>query len=71
MERHYGPQAAAEAAENLIGESYPLALSEAKVEPVARPDFDFSAPEAGADFVYRVTLDVKRSLSSRRRNTRA
>ena len=59
MERHYGPQAAAEAAENLIGDSYPQAITEAKVDPVARPDFDFSAPEAGADFVYRVTLDVK------------
>ena len=59
MERHYGPQASAEAAENLIGGSYPMALGEAKVEPVARPDFDFSAPQAGEDFVYRVTLDVK------------
>ena len=59
MERHYGPQASAEAAEDLIGSSYPMALSEAKVDPVARPDFDFSAPEAGADFTYRVTLDVK------------
>ncbi len=59
LEKYYGPQVAAESAENLIGDRYPEALAESKLEPVARPDFDFGIPVAGQDFVFSVTLDVK------------
>jgi trigger factor len=59
LEKYYGPQVAAESAESLIGDRYPDALAESKLEPVARPDFDFGIPMAGQDFVFSVTLDVK------------
>lgn len=59
LEKYYGPQVAAESAESLIGDKYPEALAETKLEPVARPDFDFGIPQAGQDYVFSVTLDVK------------
>jgi len=59
LEKYYAPQVAAETAESLISDSYAKALAEAKLEPMARPDFDFEAPQAGQDFVYKVTLDVR------------
>lgn len=59
LERYYGGQVAAEAAEGLVSESYPKAMEQEKLEPVARPDFDFEPPAAGKDFVYTVTLDVR------------
>jgi trigger factor len=59
LERYYGPQVAAETAENLISETYPQALEEAGLEPLARPDFDFLPPKAGEDWTYQVTLDVR------------
>jgi trigger factor len=59
LEQYYGAQVIAEATESLISEFYPKALDEAKLEPVARPDFDFSAPQAGQDYSFKVTLDVK------------
>jgi trigger factor len=62
LERYYGPQVAAETAENLISETYPQALQEAGLEPLARPDFDFLPPKAGEDWTYQVTLDVRPSF---------
>ncbi len=59
LERYYGAQVAAETAENLISDTYPKALEQEKLEPVARPDFDFDAPKADQDFVYTVILDVR------------
>jgi trigger factor len=62
LERYYGPQVAAETAESLISETYPQALQEAGLEPLARPDFDFLPPKAGEDWTYQVTLDVRPSF---------
>lgn len=59
LEKYYGSQVAAETAENLIGDRYPEALAESKLEPVARPDFDFGIPMAGQDFAFSVILDIK------------
>jgi len=59
LEKYYGPQVLAEAAEALIGESYTQALEETRLDPVAKPDFDFGLPAAGQDYVFKVTLDVK------------
>ena len=59
LEKYYAPQVAAETAENLISDTYGQALAEVKLEPMARPDFDFEPPEAGQDFVYKVTMDVR------------
>lgn len=59
LEKYYAPQVAAETAEGLISDSYAKALAEVKLEPMARPDFDFEPPQAGQDFVYKVTLDVR------------
>ncbi len=59
LEKYYGPQVVAETAETLIQDAYPKALDEIKLEPVARPSFDFGAPVAGSDFVFKVTMDVK------------
>jgi trigger factor len=59
LEKYYAPQVAAETAENLISETYAQALGEAKLEPMARPDFDFEPPQTGQDFVYKVTMDVR------------
>ena len=59
LEKYYGPQVAAETAEGLLADYYPKALEEADLEPLARPEFDFDLPEAGKDFVFKVTLDVR------------
>jgi trigger factor len=59
LERYYGPQAAAQVAEDLVSGTYTDALAQGKVEPVAQPKFDFVAPEAGKDYSYELTLDVK------------
>ncbi|KMY66112.1 hypothetical protein AAU61_19415 [Desulfocarbo indianensis] len=59
LEKYYAPQVAAETAESLISDSYAKALAEVKLEPMARPDFDFEPPQAGQDFIYKVTLDVR------------
>lgn len=59
LERYYGPQVLAETAENLVSEYFAKALEEAKLEPVARPGFDFTPPQAGQDFNFKVTLDIK------------
>lgn len=59
LEKYYAPEVAAETAESLISETYAQALGEAKLEPMARPDFDFEPPQAGQDFVYKVTMDVR------------
>lgn len=58
LERYYGDQVTMEAAENLLQESYPGALGEVALDPVAQPSFDFQPPEAGKDFVYEVVFDV-------------
>jgi len=59
LERYYGPQVAGETAETVIQETYPQALQEAGLEPLARPDFDFEAPEPGQAWTYHVILDVR------------
>lgn len=59
LEKYYGDQAMAEAAEQLIGKNYTGALDEAKVEPVAQPSFDFDPPQAGEQFTFKLTLDVR------------
>ena len=58
LERYYGDQAASEASQELLGGSYAEALKESGLEPVAQPDFDFDAPKAGEDFVYKLIFDV-------------
>ena len=59
LERYYGDQAAGEASQELVGGTYAEALKEGGLEPVAQPEFDFEAPQAGQDFVYKVTFDVR------------
>jgi len=59
LERYYGDRAAAEAAEQLVGHNYAPALQETGLEPVAQPDFDFEAPQAGRDFTFHILLDVR------------
>lgn len=59
LERYYGDRAAAEAAEQLVGHNYAPALQETGLEPVAQPDFDFEAPQAGQDFTFHILLDVR------------
>lgn len=59
LEKYYGPQVLAEAAESLISDNYPKALEESKLDPVAKPDFDFGLPAGGQEYSFKVTLDVK------------
>ncbi len=59
LEKYYATQVAAETAESLISDTYAKALAEVKLEPMARPDFDFESPQAGQDFVFKVTMDVR------------
>ena len=59
LERYYGDQARAQAAEDLVGSTYNEAMQEAGLSPVAQPAFDFQAPEVGQDYSYELTLDVK------------
>ena len=59
LERYYGDQARAQAAEDIIGNNYNEALQQAELFPVAQPNFDFQAPEQGTDYSFELTLDVK------------
>lgn len=59
LERYYRDQVAGEAAQSLLGTSYSQALKETGLEPLAQPEFDFQAPQAGQDFVYKLTFDIR------------
>ncbi|MCB2187822.1 MAG: trigger factor [Deltaproteobacteria bacterium] len=58
LERYYGPQAQAEAAESLLKDTFPKVMDESGLDPLAQPEFDFENLEPGQDFVYKLTFDV-------------
>lgn len=59
LEKYYGERMAEQAAEDLIGSVYTQALNDAELQPVSQPDLKFDPPQAGQDFVFKITLDIK------------
>ncbi len=60
IEKRYGVEVFYEEAANiLLQQSYPKALDEQDLEPVARPDIDVEQLEAGKPFVYEAKVTVK------------
>ncbi len=59
LERHFKDYVKAEVIQKLIQESYPQALSEAKLHPVSNPLIDPGEMEGGKPFQYAATIETK------------
>ena len=59
LERYFKDYVKAEVVQKLIGESYPKALTEANLEPVAPPVIDPGEFNEGKSFQYSAVIDVK------------
>ena len=59
LERYFKDYVKAEVVQKLIGESYPKALTEANLEPVAPPVIDPGEFSEGKSFQYSAVFDVK------------
>jgi trigger factor len=59
LERHFKDYVKTEVIQKLIQESYPQALSEAKLHPVSNPLIDPGEMEAGKPFQYAATIETK------------
>jgi trigger factor len=59
LERHFKDYVKAEVIQKLIQESYPQALSEAKLHPVSNPLIDPGEMEGGKPFQYVATIETK------------
>jgi len=59
LERYFKDYVKAEVVQKLIGESYPKALTEANLEPVAPPVIDPGEFSEGKSFQYSAVIDVK------------
>jgi len=59
LERHFKDYVKAEVIQKLIQESYPQALSEAKLHPISDPLIDPGEMEGGKPFQYAATIEIK------------
>jgi trigger factor len=59
LERHFKDYVKAEVIQKLIQESYPQALTEAKLHPVSNPLIDPGEMEGGKPFQYAATIEIK------------
>jgi trigger factor len=59
LERHFKDYVKTEVIQKLIQESYPQALSEAKLHPVSNPLIDPGEMEGGKPFQYAATIEIK------------
>jgi len=59
LERHFKDYVKAEVIQKLIQETYPTALSETQLQPVANPMIDPGDLESGKPFQYSATVEVK------------
>ena len=59
LERHFKDYVKAEVIQKLIQESYPQALSEAKLHPISNPLIDPGEMEGGKPFQYAATIEIK------------
>jgi trigger factor len=59
LERHFKDYVKAEVIQKLIQESYPQALSEAKLHPISNPLIDPGEMEGGKPFQYAATVEIK------------
>jgi trigger factor len=59
LERHFKDYVKAEVIQKLIEESYPQALSEAKLHPISNPLIDPGEMEGGKPFQYAATIEIK------------
>jgi trigger factor len=62
LERHFKDYVKAEVIQKLIQESYPQALSEAKLHPISNPMIDPGEMEGGKPFQYAATVETKPDL---------
>jgi len=59
LERHFKDYVKTEVIQKLIQESYPQALSEAKLHPISNPLIDPGEMEGGKPFQYAATIEIK------------
>src|SRR4030042_1811933 len=59
LERHFKDYVKAEVIQKLIQESYPQALSEAKLHPISNPLIEPGEMEGGKPFQYAATIEIK------------
>jgi len=59
LERHFKDYVKTEVIQKLIQESYPQALSEAKLHPISNPLIDPGEMEGGKSFQYAATIEIK------------
>ncbi len=59
LERHYRESIEMEVLEKLLNDSYPKAVEETKLSPIARPVIGDEEFEVGSDFKYTATVEVK------------
>jgi trigger factor len=59
LERHFKDYVKTEVIQKLIQESYPQALSEAKLHPISNPLIDPGEMEGGKPFQYAATVEIK------------
>jgi len=59
LERHFKDYVKTEVMQKLIQESYPQALSEAKLHPISNPLIDPGEMEGGKPFQYAATVEIK------------
>jgi len=59
LERHFKDYVKAEVIQKLVQETYPTALSETQLQPVANPMIDPGDLESGKPFQYSATVEVK------------
>jgi trigger factor len=59
LERHFKDYVKTEVMQKLIQESYPQALSEAKLHPISNPLIDPGEMEGGKPFQYAATIEIK------------
>jgi trigger factor len=63
LERHFKDYVKAEVIQKLIQESYPQALSEAKLHPISNPLIDPGEMESGKPFQYAATIETKPEIN--------
>ncbi|MBN1254019.1 MAG: trigger factor [Deltaproteobacteria bacterium] len=59
LERHYGDYIKEQAISNLINETYPKAISQESIEPIAPPTIDSGALNLEGPFTYSVVVEVR------------
>jgi trigger factor len=61
--KYYGPQIEEEVISRIVNRTYPEALKEAEVVPIAMPELDHPTLNKEAPFTYQATIEIKPEIS--------